>query len=277
MELKKTNLKFTMYGGLAGLERVDKGYGIRTGTTASGQEYKACKFDVIIDKANKYKIPCDIFGSVRSTIYYLDRAEHKTKTAPWEERFELASDDTNYVFPQPYDAAVNVEMASDGDFFKLYGDVTPTTFEKNDKSYVAYKFNPTEANELDYEHDYGCYLTGDFIFAEVRGDNIHGFVVDYKKQMFAITFKWGGDTDSLRDIKESIQFGTLCSITYGKAEMVAMGNPGKKSFGTASKDSANPSNLRVGFVLYGLEIKNEKPYTTKDLGIYDDDDEELFD
>ena len=277
MELKKTNLKFTMYGELAGLTRADKGYGMRTGTTRNGQEYKATRFDVIIDKGSRYKIPCDIFGSVRDEIYYKDRAANKAKKAAWEDRFSLAEDENNYVYPQAYDAAVNIEMASDGDVFKLYGDVTPDTFEKNDKTYTAYKFNPVEATELDYEHDYECTLSGDFIFAEVSGGNIEGFVVNYKKEVFPITFKWGGDKDVLNDIKEAIQFGTLCNITNGKAEMIAMGGAsGKKSFGTAAKESVSASSLRVGFVLYGLDIARETPYTAKDLGIYDDDDEELF-
>ena len=277
MELKKTNLKFTMYGELAGLTRADKGYGMRTGTTRNGQEYKATRFDVIIDKKSRYKIPCDIFGSVRDEIYYKDRAANKSKKAAWEDRFSLAEDENNYVYPQPYDAAVNVEMASDGDVFRLYGDVTPDTFEKDGKTYTAYKFCPVEATELDYEHDYECTLSGDFIFAEVSGGNIEGFVVNYKKEVFPITFKWGGDKDVLSDIEEAIQFGTLCNITNGKAEMIAVGGAsGKKSFGTAAKESVSASSLRVGFVLYGLDIARETPYTAKDLGIYDDDDEELF-
>lgn len=277
MELKKTNLKFTMYGELAGLTRADKGYGMRTGTTRNGQEYKATRFDVIIDKKSRYKIPCDIFGSVRDEIYYRDRAANKSKKAAWEDRFSLAEDKNNYVYPQAYDAAVNVEMASDGDVFRLYGDVTPDTFEKDGKTYTAYKFCPVEATELDYEHDYECTLSGDFIFAEVSGGNIEGFVVNYKKEVFPITFKWGGDSDVLGDIKEAIQFGTLCNITNGKAEMIAVGGAsGKKSFGTAAKESVPTSSLRVGFVLYGIDIARETPYTAKDLGIYDDDDEELF-
>ena len=277
MELKKTNLKFTMYGELAGLTRADKGYGMRTGTTRNGQEYKATRFDVIIDKKSSYKIPCDIFGSVRDEIYYKDRAANKSKKAAWEDRFALAEDENNYVYPQAYDAAVNIEMASDGDVFRLYGDVTPDSFEKDGKTYTAYKFCPVEATELDYEHDYECTLSGDFIFAEVSGGNIEGFVVNYKKEVFPITFKWGGDKDVLNDIKEAIQFGTLCNITNGKAEMIAVGGAfGKKSFGTAAKESVSASSLRVGFVLYGLDIARETPYTAKDLGIYDDDDEELF-
>lgn len=277
MELKKTNLKFTMYGELAGLTRADKGYGMRTGTTRNGQEYKATRFDVIIDKKSSYKIPCDIFGSVRDEIYYKDRAANKSKKAAWEDRFSLAEDENNYVYPQAYDAAVNIEMASDGDVFRLYGDVTPDTFEKDGKTYTAYKFCPVEATELDYEHDYECTLSGDFIFAEVSGGNIEGFVVNYKKEVFPVTFKWGGDRDVLDDIKEAIQFGTLCNITNGKAEMIAVGGAsGKKSFGTAAKESVSASSLRVGFVLYGLDIARETPYTAKDLGIYDDDDEELF-
>ena len=277
MELKKTNLKFTMYGELAGLTRADKGYGMRTGTTRNGQEYKATRFDVIIDKKSRYKIPCDIFGSVRDEIYYRDRAANKSKKAAWEDRFSLAEDKNNYVYPQAYDAAVNVEMASDGDVFRLYGDVTPDTFEKDGKTYTAYKFCPVEATELDYEHDYECTLSGDFIFAEVNGGNIEGFVVNYKKEVFPVTFKWGGDSDVLGDIKEAIQFGTLCNITNGKAEMIAVGGAsGKKSFGTAAKESVPTSSLRVGFVLYGIDIARETPYTAKDLGIYDDDDEELF-
>lgn len=288
MELKKTNLKFTMYGELAGLTRADKGYGMRTGTTRNGQEYKATRFDVIIDKKSSYKIPCDIFGSVRDEIYYKDRAANKSKKAAWEDRFALAEDENNYVYPQPYDAAVNVEMASDGDVFRLYGDITPDTFEKDGKTYTAYKFCPVEATEVATKEEiekgtdkfipnYGCALSGDFIFAEVSGGNIEGFVVNYKKEVFPITFKWGGDADVLKDIKEAIQFGTLCNITNGKAEMIAVGGAsGKKSFGTAAKESVSANSLRVGFVLYGLDIARETPYTAKDLGIYDDDDEELF-
>ena len=100
---------------------------MRTGTTRNGQEYKATRFDVIIDKKSSYKNPCDIFGSVRDEIYYKDRAANKSKKAAWEDRFALAEDENNYVYPQPYDAAVNVEMASDGDVFRLYGDITPDT------------------------------------------------------------------------------------------------------------------------------------------------------
>lgn len=273
MELKKTNLKFTAYGETAGLTRVGKGYGARTGTTRNGKEYKAIRFDFIINKEKRYKIQCDIFGSVRDEIYYRDNTSRKVIKDSWEKRFELAENENNYVFPQPYDAAVEIEMAEDGDYYRLRGDLRADQFEKDGKTFTSYKFSPEEASQPEFEHDYECTLSGDFVFDKVKGNKIYGYTVDYKKKTYPITFTWGGDKEILDDIKNAIQFGTLCNITNGKAEMVESTSPSsRRSFGTSN----DPSNLRIGFVLYGIDIAREEPYTAKDLGIYDDEDEELF-
>lgn len=281
MELKKTELKFKMCGELAGLTRTGHGYGSREGKTKTGSEYKGVKFDVIIDKNHRFKVPVEIFGITRDTVTYKDNTTNKVETAPWDKRFELRENEDYYVFPQPYDAAVQIaDAASDGENYFIKGDVVAGQYQKENKTYHTIKFSAVDA-EPTASIDFGCIIEGKFIFNKVKKNKIYGFVVNYKKEVQQISFVWGGDADVLKDIEECVLFGTECGVTNAKVEMGSYDKKSdddgkaKKSFGESN--IVDPTKARPCFVLYGLEITNEERYTSKDLGLDDDDiEEELF-
>lgn len=280
MELKKTELRFKMCGELAGLTRVGHGYGSREGKTRTGYEYKGIKFDVIIGKKGRYKVPVEIFGFTRDTVAYKDNTTNKVESAAWDKRFELRENENYYVFPQPYDAAVQIaDAASDGELYYLKGDVVAGKFDKENKTYYTMKFSAVDAEPTESE-DFGCWIEGKFIFDKVKKNKIHGFVINYNKEVYPVTFIWGGSEDVLKDIEESIPFGTECGVTSARVEMSAEeksseNSSGKKSFGESN--IVDPAKARPSFVLYGLEITNEEQYTKQDLSLDQDDvEEELF-
>ncbi len=279
MELKTTNLKFQGIGIVQGLDRTDHQYGVNTRQTTSGNEFKTARFDFVYDTKLNLKTQINIRGYVQDKARCWNVKENKLESVPWDDRFDYEDNKDIRVFPQPYDAASNIEFAENGEKYYISGNLSHRFWENKGKQVMYTDYYADEATPTDEGRDCYLKLRGDFVYTGVEGNRVKGVLIDYKKNVFPVAFYWGGDSDVLADIKNQIPYGSTCAVTNGEVTLVpASAATTKKSFGTSGESFSGFGERKVvGYVLYGIDVKNNEPYTKEDLTPKkDDDDEELF-
>lgn len=286
MEVKQTRMKFQIYGKLAGLSRIDHGYGVRAGKTKNGNALKQAKFDVLVPNGNgqEDKFNLQITGYEREQVAYWDTELKQVGRVPWEERFGLPNNQR--LFPIPYDAATDMEMASDGDFYYLGGELQGNSFEdRNGVQRNFIEFACDTARELfGGNNELKTIMKGDFVFnyAEPERKTIHGFLINYKGETTPITFAWGGSDEALEMVSKKVKFGTICHVVngyIGKDYIEVKSDTSPKvtcDFGSLGEIEPTTTTRAVTkFVVVGMDVEKEQsPYSEQDLGLVKQEAEE---
>lgn len=272
MELKQTNLKFQGVGLIKGLDRTDHQYGVSTRQTTGG-ECKNARFDFLYDTDKSLKMQINIRGYVQDKARGWDRENNKLITVPWDDRFNYEDDQNMFIFPQPYDAASNIEFAENDEKYYISGDVRPRYYDNDGKVTMYTDYYAVEATPADENKDCYMRLKGDFVYTGVSGNRLTGCLIDYKKNIYPISFYWNGHADVLKDIEEQIPYGSVCTVTNCYMGMIpaAPTSNSRRSFG---ESYASFDRKVMGYILNGLDVKNTESYSKEDLTPKSSDGEE---
>lgn len=216
--MNETKSEVILSGKIEGIDRNDRGYGFRTGTTKSGKKYNSIRFNLRTSPNNLVQVEC--FGMERDEVTFFKEGEQgKSVRVPWSKRF--ANKEGFFSFPERYDVASDLAEKNNGDTIRIRGRIQPEHYvNRNGDDVVNLRvqidryFEEDAIGFEDENFEESNLITMDIIFGgtmDIGSETfVSGWVVDYRGKSYATNFKVE-NPEKIKSLKKAKK-GQLCQV-----------------------------------------------------------------